>query len=153
MNARPVVKFESLSKEFDRVTALRDVSLEIHAGRIVGLLGANGGGKSTLIRLIMEIIRHDSLMHHRVQQFLVESVTQKPVAITREDVATIWEKIEDHDKVEKQTIELAKELREEAFSPVHKQLLDYLLTDESKHDSLLVQLGEIKDGMSKASVG
>jgi hypothetical protein len=106
-----------------------------------------------LIRLIMEIIRHDSLMHHRVQQFLVESVTQKPVAITREDVATIWEKIEDHDKVEKQTIELAKELREEAFSPVHKQLLDYLLADEQKHDTLLEQLGEVKKGMSQASGG
>jgi hypothetical protein len=106
-----------------------------------------------LIRLIMEIIRHDSLMHHRVQQFLVESVTQKPVTITREDVATIWEKIEEHDKVEKQTIELAKELREESFSPVHKQLLDYLLTDEEKHDTLLEQLGEIKKGMDQASGG
>jgi hypothetical protein len=106
-----------------------------------------------LIRLIMEIIRHDSLMHHRVQQFLVESVTQKPVTITREDVATIWEKIEEHDKVEKQTIELAKELREEAFSPVHKQLLDYLLADEEKHDTLLEQLGEIKKGMDQASGG
>jgi hypothetical protein len=106
-----------------------------------------------LIRLIMEIIRHDSLMHHRVQQFLVESVTQKPVTITREDVATIWEKIEEHDKVEKQTIELAKELREESFSPVHKQLLDYLLTDEEKHDTLLEQLGEIKKGMNQASGG
>jgi len=106
-----------------------------------------------LIRLIMEIIRHDSLMHHRVQQFLVESVTQKPVTITREDVATIWEKIEEHDKVEKQTIELANELREEAFSPVHKQLLDYLLADEEKHDTLLEQLGEIKKGMDQASGG
>jgi hypothetical protein len=101
----------------------------------------------------MEIIRHDSLMHHRVQQFLVESVTQKPVTVTREDVAAIWEKIEAHDKVEKQTIELAKELREEAFSPVHKQLLDYLLVDESKHDSLLEQLEEVKRGMSQSSGG
>jgi hypothetical protein len=109
--------------------------------------------QSPLIRLIMEIIRHDSLMHHRVQQFLVESVTQKPVTVTREDVAAIWDKIEAHDKVEKQTIELAKELREEAFSPVHKQLLDYLLVDESKHDSLLEQLEEVKRGMSQASGG
>ena len=109
--------------------------------------------QSPLIRLIMEIIRHDSLMHHRVQQFLVESVTQKPVTITREDVAKIWEKIEEHDKVEKQTIELAKELREESYSPVHNQLFDYLLADESKHDSLLEQLGELKKGMSQASGG
>jgi hypothetical protein len=109
--------------------------------------------RNPLIRLIMEIIRHDSLMHHRVQQFLVESVTQKEVTVSREDVAKIWEKIEDHDKVEKQTIELAKELRAEAWSPVHKQLLDYLLADETKHDTLLEQLGEIKKGMSQSSGG
>jgi hypothetical protein len=109
--------------------------------------------ENPLIRLIMEIIRHDSLMHHRVQQFLVDSVTRQDVALTREDVAKIWEKIEEHDKVEKKTIELAQELRDDAWSPVHKQLLDYLLADETKHDALLEQLGEIKKGMSRASGG
>ena len=106
-----------------------------------------------LIRLIMEIIRHDSLMHHRVQQFLIDSVTKENITLSREDVAEIWEKIEAHDQIERQTIEMAKTLREQAWSPVHKQLLDYLLTDESKHDSLLVQLEEVKKGMSRASGG
>ena len=107
--------------------------------------------KNPLIRMIMEIIRHDSLMHHRVQQFLIDSVTESNVNVTREDVAEIWERIEAHDKVEKKTIELAQELRETAISPVHKQLLDYLLTDEKKHDSLIGQLEEIKKDMSRAS--
>ncbi len=31
--------------------------------------------KNPLVRMIMSIIRHDSLMHHRVQQFLIDSVT------------------------------------------------------------------------------
>ncbi len=109
--------------------------------------------KSPLVTIIMEIIRHDSLMHHRVQQFLIDTLTTTNVAVSRDDVATIWEKIEAHDKVEKQTIEMAKELREKAWSPIHKQLLDYLFTDESKHDSLLVQLDEVKKGMSQASGG
>jgi hypothetical protein len=109
--------------------------------------------KHPLIRLVMEIIRHDSLMHHRVQQFLIDSVTQRDVPMSREDIATIWSKIEEHDKVERRTIELAKQLKADAWSPVHKQLLDYLLTDETKHDSLLMQLDEIKKGMSRASGG
>ena len=109
--------------------------------------------RNPLIRLIMEIIRHDSLMHHRVQQFLIDSVTQGDVALTREDLAEIWDRIEAHDKVEKNTIELAKKLRADAWSPVHKQLLDYLLTDESKHDTLLEQLEQVKLGMSRASGG
>jgi rubrerythrin len=106
-----------------------------------------------LIRLIMEIIRHDSLMHHRVQQFLIDTVTRKEVSISREEVAEIWDRIEEHDKVEKRTIQMAEELRDEAWSPVHKQLLDYLLSDEKKHDSLLLQLEEVKKGMSRASGG
>ena len=103
------------------------------------------------IRMIMEIIRHDSLMHHRVQQFLVDSVTREDVTVTREDVAEVWEKIEAHDKMERKTIEMAEQLKEQAWSPVHKQLLDYLLTDERKHDALLIQLEEVKAGMTRAS--
>mgnify|MGYP001816689362 FL=1 len=48
---------------------------------------------------------------------------------------------------------MAEELRDEAWSPVHKQLLSYLLEDEKKHDRLLEQLREVKVGMSKASGG
>ncbi len=107
--------------------------------------------RNPLVRMIMEIIRHDSLMHHRVQQFLVDSVTQEDVTVTREDVAEVWEKIEAHDKMERKTIEMAEQLKEQAWSPVHKQLLDYLLTDERKHDALLIQLEEIKAGMTRAS--
>ncbi len=108
--------------------------------------------KNPLVRLIMQIIQHDSLMHHRVQQFLIDNVNTT-LAVSREDVAAIWEKIEEHDKMEKKTIELAGELREQAWSPVHKQLLDYLLFDETKHDKLLDGLNELKKGMSQASGG
>jgi hypothetical protein len=90
-------------------------------------------------------------MHHRVQQFLIDSVTQTDVAVSREDIVAIWDRIEEHDEVEKKTIDLAKKLKADAWSPVHKQLLDYLLTDED--DSLLEQLGELKTGMSRASGG
>jgi len=107
--------------------------------------------KSPLIRIIMEIIRHDSLMHHRVQQFLVDSLTVKDVSVSREDVAEVWEAIEAHDRTERKTIEMATTLRNQAWNPVHKQLLDYLVTDETKHDGLLAQLGEIKSGMTKSS--
>jgi rubrerythrin len=107
--------------------------------------------ESPFISILMEIIRHDSLMHHRVQQFIIDSLTKRDVRVTREDVAEIWDKIEAHDRVERKTIELATELREKAWNPVHKQLLDYLIKDETKHDSLLGQLEQFKSDMSKAS--
>ena len=107
--------------------------------------------ESTLIRLVMDIIRHDSHMHHRVQQFLIDSVTKEATAVTREDVVAIWDSIEAHDEVEKQTIAMAEKLKKDAWSPVHKLLLEYLLRSESIHDSLLEQLGEFKADMSRSS--
>ena len=107
--------------------------------------------KNPFIRLIMEIIRHDSLMHHRVQQFLIDTVTVEDVSLTREEVAEIWEKIEAHDRVEKKTIELAEGLKDKAWNPIHKQLLSYLIQDEKKHDGLLEQLNEVKAGMTRSS--
>ena len=46
-----VLQCKDLSKSYGRVQALEDVTLEIPAGRIVGLLGPNGSGKTTLIKL------------------------------------------------------------------------------------------------------
>lgn len=109
--------------------------------------------KNPLVRMIMSIIRHDSLMHHRVQQFLIDSVTEEDVPLSREDLAQIWDKVEQHDRLEKKTVEMAEELREQAWSPVHKQLLTYLLEDEKKHTGLMAQLQEVKVGMSRASGG
>ena len=107
--------------------------------------------KRPIVRLMMEIISHDSLMHHRVQQFLIDGLTQSNVSVTREDLAEVWHRIEEHDKVEKKTIALARQLMEESWSPVHKRLLSYLITDEQKHDALIGQLEELKKDMTRAS--
>ena len=107
--------------------------------------------ENSLVRLIMEIIRHDSLMHHRVQQFLIDSETVAAPTLTREDLAEIWEMIERHNRSERRTIKLARELLADAWTPIQKQLLGYLLQDESKHDALLMQLDAVKRDMSRAS--
>jgi len=51
---------EQLAKSFGSVQALRDVSFTAQDGRITGLLGANGAGKSTTLRIISTVIRADS---------------------------------------------------------------------------------------------
>ena len=73
-----------------------------------------------LIRMIMEIIRHDSLMHHRVQQFLIDSVTKAPVTLTPDEVGLIWTKIEEHDATERETLELAKQLKSKSWNAIQK---------------------------------
>lgn len=48
-----------VSKRFDGVDALRDVSLAVPAGAKVALVGPNGSGKSTLVRAVMGMLRCD----------------------------------------------------------------------------------------------
>src|SRR3982750_2537889 len=48
----PVLGLESIRKEFGGLVALKDVTLEVHAGEVVALVGDNGAGKSTLVKII-----------------------------------------------------------------------------------------------------
>ena len=48
-----------LCKSFDRITALKDASTVIQKGSIFGLIGSNGAGKSTFLRLLAGIYRPD----------------------------------------------------------------------------------------------
>ena len=100
--------------------------------------------QNPLIRQVMEIIRNDSVQHHRVQQFLIDSITTQAVTLTPEELAQIWGDIEAHDDVEKKVIAMAKECLEESHSRVHKALLSYLLRDEEKHDVILNELENFK---------
>jgi ABC-2 type transport system ATP-binding protein len=51
---------DSVSKRFGEVQALDDVSLEIRPGEVFGFLGANGAGKTTAMRIVLDILRPDS---------------------------------------------------------------------------------------------
>jgi ABC-2 type transport system ATP-binding protein len=48
---------EGLTKAYGRLVALRDLSIEIKAGEVFGLLGPNGSGKTTTIRLLLGFLK------------------------------------------------------------------------------------------------
>jgi ribose transport system ATP-binding protein len=51
-SGEPALRLESINKAFGDSRVLRDVSLELGAGKVVALLGENGSGKSTLIKIL-----------------------------------------------------------------------------------------------------
>jgi ABC-2 type transport system ATP-binding protein len=61
------------------VTAVDDVSLRVERGEVYGILGANGGGKSTLVRLVSTLLTLDS---GRIEVF-GHDVTRDEMAVKR----------------------------------------------------------------------
>ncbi|GAB4217383.1 MAG: hypothetical protein Fur007_19370 [Rhodoferax sp.] len=49
---KPLLKIEQLQSAYGRIQALKGVSLEVHAGETVALVGANGAGKTTFLRTL-----------------------------------------------------------------------------------------------------
>ena len=106
--------------------------------------------ENPIVRMVMEIIQRDSQMHYRVQELIADSLESKTVKLTPDELADVWDMIEDHIRLEKQTVELAHEALEALQGKkmvVQEYLLRYLLEDEEKHNSLLEKLSTIKKGM------
>lgn len=53
------ISISNVTKSYDSVTAVDDVSLKVRQGAVLGLLGPNGAGKTTTIRMIMNILVPD----------------------------------------------------------------------------------------------
>ena len=49
------LRFENINKYFDDFHVLKDISFEVEGGRIFGYLGRNGAGKTTSIRILMDV--------------------------------------------------------------------------------------------------
>ncbi len=63
MNKRSVervLKIKNLSKNYRRIKALNNLSLEINKGEIFGLLGPNGSGKTTTLGIVLDVLQPSS---------------------------------------------------------------------------------------------
>ena len=52
-----MLKVENLSVHYGMIQAVRDVSFEVNEGEVVSLIGANGAGKTTILRTISGLVR------------------------------------------------------------------------------------------------
>lgn len=53
----PILSIENLSKNYGKVQALKGVTFDVPKGAVFGILGPNGSGKTTMLGIIMDILR------------------------------------------------------------------------------------------------
>ena len=63
-NKTPRLLVEHMSKHFDTIRAVEDVSFAVYPGEVRGLIGENGSGKSTLSAMICGSLRPNSGSMH-----------------------------------------------------------------------------------------
>ena len=57
-----MIELKNVSKSFDGIEALKNVSVTVREGEVFGLIGTNGAGKSTLLRVISGVLKPDTGM-------------------------------------------------------------------------------------------
>ena len=137
MQPKTASKSEELVSLLENWQAIENATIA-HTTEVIGKT------KNPLIQILMEIIRQDSTMHHRVQQVLLDSLEKQAFTLTPEELADVWGMIEKHAEMEKETIALAEKALSRCRLFVQRHLLTYLIEDEKKHDRLLGQLEDFK---------
>lgn len=84
MNA---LEIKNVSKSFSEF-CLENISLTLPSGSIMGLIGENGAGKSTTIKLILDIIHKDS-----GTITILGKNNEKGISITKEDIGVVMDEV------------------------------------------------------------
>ncbi len=127
------VKIEHLSKYYGKKCALEDLTVSIRAGETVSLLGLNGAGKSTAVRLLSGLLRPTRGDAHLMGKSIVNEVqdVKRIIGMSPQENATapnltVWENLELvarlHDLTMRQTEERIRALSEIfSLEPVWRQ--------------------------------
>ena len=54
-----LIKVKNLSKTYNKIKAVDNISFDVKCGEVFGIIGRNGAGKTTLINMIMGLVKPD----------------------------------------------------------------------------------------------
>jgi branched-chain amino acid transport system ATP-binding protein len=60
LNNEPILKVSGITKHFGGIKALSNVSFDVHEGEILGIIGPNGSGKTTVVNCITGFVKKSS---------------------------------------------------------------------------------------------
>lgn len=97
--AQSIIRLEDVSFAYENKKVLQHIQLDIQKGMFLGLVGPNGGGKSTLIKIILGLLKPDSgkiyLLDQPIDKFKawnkIGFVSQKANSFNKGFPATVYE--------------------------------------------------------------
>ncbi|WP_105616185.1 ABC transporter ATP-binding protein [Vallitalea okinawensis] len=143
--AEIVLKVEGLSKTYKDITAVNNLSLQVHQGEIFGLLGHNGAGKSTTIECILGTKNVDGgcisllgLNPRQQRKKLFENVGVQFQESSYQSKIRVDEICKITESLYKKTLDWKKLLRDFSLDHKHKSLVSQLSGGERQKLSVLL---------------
>jgi branched-chain amino acid transport system ATP-binding protein len=94
-NNSALLEVNDLTVSYGSIVAVRNINLKVEAGNIVALIGANGAGKSTVLRSILGLQRSDQgsvfFMGHDISRVSVDEIVSSGVAFVPEGRGVLME--------------------------------------------------------------
>lgn len=123
-----ILEIKNLTKYYGKTLAVKDLSLELHAGEIFGFIGPNGAGKSTTIRSIMNLINKTKGEVY----FLGETLTKDNLTLKEQIGYLPSEVFLYEDLTVKEMLDYHESFYKKNLSKRRKELVKKLKLDESK---------------------
>lgn len=159
---RPTVAVRNVTKHFQAVTALEDVSIDFMPGKVHVLFGENGAGKSTLINILSGVHHPDAgeieidglgadlVSPQRARELGVSSVFQEPALVGTLSVAENLNLGREHTRGGFLQRRAQQQSAEDAIAQAGSDIpLDALARDLSRADQQVVEIARALQGSAK----
>ncbi len=118
------IRLDSVCKQFGEQIVLRNITVDLRHGEIVGLVGANGCGKTTLLRLIAGQLQPDTGSIGRSKDLAVGYLSQEPdIDLDRTLHDEVGRAFDEHLALEKKLHHLADQLAVHHAAPELDRLM------------------------------
>ena len=128
-----LISLENISKNYSEKTLLNNISLGINEGEKIGLIGVNGTGKSTLLKIIAGVEESESGNIIKANKVRIEYLPQNPYY---DEEATVLEQVFKGTSSEMQLIGQYQDILEKINISYDEKLNEKLLNLQSKMDDL-----------------